>query len=217
METAWDRKSTNYSKHTDLRPTDPHYGELAKYFPTNDASMTLLDLGCGLGYELDNILPKLPKAKITCLDISGVMLNKLVERLSAFSSQIETCQGSYVTAELGHNKYDAVISAFTVHHLPKPTKLMLFKKIRYALKDGGSYIELDGVASIEQELTSQENYRKKVSQLKDAELGNWNFDMCLTLENEIQLLSEAGFSNVHVPWKDTDAESSGRAIFVAEK
>lgn len=217
MEAAWDRMSTDYGKHTDLRPTDPHYQKLADLFPATESNITVLDLGSGLGYALDGILPKITNAKITCMDVSTEMLAKLEERLSSFSTQIVTQQGSYVTTEIGQNQYDFVLSAFTVHHLPKPTKLMLFKKIYDVLKDGGSYLELDGVASVEQERSTQERFQKFVAHREGAEIGNWDFDICLTVANESQLLREAGFSEVSVPWTDTDAEGSGRAVFVAKK
>ncbi len=217
MDVAWDRMSLNYSEHTGLRPDDLHYRELANRFPACETPVKVLDLGSGLGFALDGILPRIPNAKVTCLDLSHEMLKKLMDRLRAYSSQIEILQGSYVKAELGSNQYDFVLSAFTVHHLPKPTKLLLFKKIHSALNSGGSYFELDGVASEEQEKISQEEYVKHIAHRDGAAVGNWNHDMCLTIFNETKLLMDAGFTEVSVPWTDTDQKGSGRAIFVARK
>ena len=135
-----------------------------------------------------------------------------MERLSSYRSQITTRKDSYVTADLGTNQFDYIISAFTLHHLPKPTKLSLFRNIHRALKREGYYFELDGVASIEQERIAQENYAQYVAHREGAELGDWNHDMCLTISNETGLLNASGFYSVDTPWRDVDKDGSGRAI-----
>ena len=217
MESSWDRMAGDYTSHTDLSPSNPHYQELGKLFPESKSQLSVLDLGSGLGYALDSILPKIPNAQVCCMDISSEMLQRLLERLSDYRSQITVRKDSYVTADLGSNQFDFIISAFTVHHLPKPTKLALFRNIYRALKQAGAYFELDGVASLEQERASQEYYVQYVSHREGAELGDWNHDMCLTIPNEVELLRAAGFSSVETPWADIDKDGSGRAIFVAKR
>jgi len=217
MRRAWDRMSSNYTDHTDLHPADLHYQELAKQFPMTTSSLRLLDLGSGLGYALDSILVRIPNAIVTCLDLSDQMLKGLRQRLIKYSSQIETRNESYVTANLGENQYDYIISSFTLHHLPKDTKLAVFKKIQLALDAKGFYVELDGVASLDQEANSQKTFKQYVAQRQGADLGEWNFDLLLSISAEKNLMDRAGFSSVTMPWIQTDETGAGRAIFVAEK
>lgn len=216
MEAAWNRMAVDYSEHTDLAPTDPHYMALAGFVEQSDLELSVLDLGSGQGYALDGILPRLPHARFTCMDISGEMLKELKQRLAFWKSRIELRKESYVDAEIGAECYDYVISAFTLHHLQESAKLTVFKKIYAALKEGGKYIELDGVASAAEEQASQQEFLKHVAHLKGSDKGGWNFDLCRSINNEKIILESAGFS-VSVPWKDVDVKGSGRAIFLAAK
>lgn len=217
MEAAWNRMATDYSEHTELSPSDRHYQELGKLIPASESQLRGLDLGSGLGFALDAILPKIPNARICCLDLSSEMLKGLVGRLERYRTQITPRNESYVKADLGSDQFDFVISAFTVHHLPKQTKLKLFAKIRRALRFGARYFELDGVASAERERSAQASYEQHVAHREGADSGEWNHDICLTIAHEMDLLKAAGFSSVTVPWQDVDDEGSGRAIFIAEK
>ena len=217
MDHAWDRMSTDYSAHTELAPTDPHYRALAEQFPETSSPLKIMDLGSGLGFALDAILPKVPNGIVTCLDISSKMLKGLMQRLSAYQDQIVLRNESYVDADLGVGAYDIIISSFTMHHLLEPSKLHVFKNIHAALKDEGQYLELDGVASPAIELSAKREYEQFVAQKEGGDRGEWNFDLLLTIANEKALMGQAGFSSVHVPWTDTDDEGWGRAIFVAKK
>ena len=217
MEDAWDRMSGDYAERLGLDPRDEHYRMLGEQFPVTLEPVQVLDLGCGLGFELDAVLPRAPKARIVCMDMSRKMLARLRERLAAFATQIDTRHESYVDAEFGCAQFDFVLSALTVHHLPRPTKLALFRKICRALRPGGAYLELDDMASPDRERVGREWYEEFVAHREGGERGEWNHNMTFTIENEKALLEEAGFSSVTVPWTQTYADGCGRAIFVAEK
>ena len=62
-----------------------------------------------------------------------------------------------------------------------------------------------------------EDFKKNIAHREGAECGDWNHDLLLTIENETKLLEEAGFTSVSTPWKETDDEGRGRAVFVALK
>jgi len=217
MEDAWDRMSVDYGDRLKLAPSDAHYQALAGHVPITQQPIRILDLGCGLGYELDMILDRAPFSQVTCMDISEKMLCKLKQRLISLSARIETRHESYVDAELDAGAFDFVVSSLTVHHLPRPTKRVLFQKILSALRPGGSYFELDDVNSPEDERIGQQWYEEYVATRKGGERGEWNHNMSFTISNEQVLLKEVGFSPVTVPWTATDDKGNGRALFVAKK
>ena len=215
MQRAWDRMSVDYTLHTELSPADPHYQALAAQCPVSAMPMRVLDLGSGLGFALDAILPKLPNAQITCMDVSGEMLKGLMARLSTERGRINTWHQSYVDADLGRSKFDLIISSFTMHHLMEAAKRSVYQKICSALADNGRYIELDGVASPEQELSMKLEFEQQLSHQDGSDRGEWNFDLLLTIQNQERLLRQAGFASVEVPWTDVDETGRGRAVFVA--
>jgi len=218
MDAAWDRMSADYGERLRLSPADEHYHQLAGQLPATEQPLRLLDLGTGLGYQLDAIFERMPNLKVTSLDVSSQMLEKLRARLKPYASQIETRCESYVEADFGEALYHYAISSLTVHHLPRPTKLALFRQIRRALKPGGLYLELDDVATTpEQEAVGTRDYEKFIAQREGGVKGEWNHNMNFTVETECAVLEEAGYSRVEVPWRITYQNGYSRALFVCAK
>ena len=217
METAWDRMSADYAQRLKLAPTDAHYLAIAEQIPPADAPMEILDLGCGLGFELDAILGRAPHASIVAVDISQRMLDRLLQRLKPYARQIQCRHGSYVDLPPEPNRYDYVVSSLTMHHLPQPTKRDVFRRIRDCLKPAGRYLQADEVASPEQEKVGQAWYDEWVSHRPGGNRGDWNHNMPLTIEHESTLLRQAGFDPVLVPWTSIDNEGYGKALFVATR
>jgi hypothetical protein len=95
--------------------------------------------------------------------------------------------------------------------------LALFGRIHAALKPGGLYVELDDVASPATEKRSLELYEQHIAGKEGDSIGEWNHNMNLTIPHERELLEQAGFAEVTVPWRNTDDEGFGRAVFVCRK
>jgi tRNA (cmo5U34)-methyltransferase len=217
MDDAWDRMSADYAQRLKLDPSDEHYVALARQIPRTDRALEILDLGSGLGYQLDALMERLGRARFTCLDVSGKMLEGLMARLGRRAQRVTTRKQSYVKADLGDTLWDYVVSSLTVHHLVRPTKLALFGRIHAALKPGGLYVELDDVASPATEKRSLELYEQHIAGKEGDSIGEWNHNMNLTIPHERELLEQAGFAEVTVPWRNTDDEGFGRAVFVCRK
>lgn len=155
----------------------------------------VLDLGCGTGLELDYYFALNPSAKVTCIDLAADMLAVLRKKFS--DKAVTVIQGSYFDVPFEDNYYDAVVSVESLHHFTKEQKVLLYKKVKQALTNGGYFILTDYFAPTnEQEFFSQQELlRLKTEQgITDNEF--YHYDTPLTVEHEIVALKEAGFTHI---------------------
>ena len=202
----WDQKFGSGS--------DQLYQVVAQHIPTTDAEVHALVLGCGTGFELEQFFEKAPNAIVTGIDLAPNMLKQLRAKFSSRMGQISLILGNYLDIPLGEAEYDYAISTLTVHHLPPENKLIVYKKIRTALKENGLYIEGDQSC-----LPKHEDhywYHEFVSKLPGGDRAQWNYDVTLSVETNTQLLLKAGFSEVNLTWEERDENGFGRAVLVAE-
>lgn len=173
------------------------YNSIGAPFPKTDESIEILDLGAGTGIELDFIFAKAPNAKVTAVDISKSMLNKLIEKYQAYTSQIETIEASYLTLDFKECYYDYVISVMSLHHLLPPKKIGLYEKIRKSLGPSGMYIEGDYIVSEteERKLLADFNKWRENNRFED---GDYHIDIPFSETTQGNTLRQAGFSKVEI-------------------
>lgn len=155
----------------------------------------LLDLGCGTGLELDRIFEKLPHAKVTGIDLTEAMLQKLREKHP--DKNMNLICGDYFAVDFGTSEYDCAVSFQTMHHFTHEKKRSLYKKIYNALNEGGLYIECDYMVETQDEEDHwfRENDRiRKEQGIPDGEF--YHYDTPCTIENQMKMLKQAGFSSV---------------------
>lgn len=165
------------------------YIKMAELVPPN--AKTLLDLGCGTGLELDEIFKRVPDIKVTGIDLTAAMLEKLREKQP--DKKMNLICGDYFTVPFGE-EYDCAVSFQTMHHFKKDKKRELYKKIFDALTAGGVYIECDYMVLTQQEedFWFKENDRiRKEQGIAEGEF--YHYDTPCTVNNQIALLKEAGF------------------------
>lgn len=188
MSSFFDTRIDDYVPHMERWVSA--YEIFPKYIPPQ--VKTILDLGCGTGLELDHIIPAFPEADITGIDLSSVMLNELSSKFPS----VHIIQADYCKYPFDSNKYDAVISFESLHHLLSEQKLRLYSKIKSCLKETGVFINCDYFACCDEEetllLTTLAERREKSPVLCDKYV---HFDIPLTLKHEADLLESAGFSS----------------------
>jgi tRNA (cmo5U34)-methyltransferase len=196
-----------YEEHM-LRETSEHYQRFAKLVPPT--TQTLLDLGCGTGLELDYIFKKLPDVSVTGIDLTQAMLDKLKQKHP--KKKLKLICGNYFEANLGKNIFDTVISCATLHHFLREPKTSLYKKVFTALKTHGRYIENDYMVDERRRNEFQaENIKLRREQnIPDGEF--YHFDIPYTVENQVDMLKEAGFSRI-----DVTGRSENGATLIAYK
>lgn len=96
----------------------------------------------------------------------------------------------------GQGRFDVVLSALAIHHLPDERKRTLFAEIFDILEPGGAFFNLDCVASPTAELHS----------LSQAAFGfderNQDpSDQPASLRSQLDWLRDAGFTQVDCHWK----------------
>ena len=157
----------------------------------------VLDLGCGTGLELEYYFRLNSTAMVTGIDLATGMLQKLKEKFP--EKRLDLIQGSYFDVPLGKECFDAVVSVESLHHFTGEEKLPLYKKVREALKPGGTIVLTDyfSLSDEEEIFHRQELLRLKKEQgIRDEEF--YHYDTPLTVEHETEILWKAGFTKVEV-------------------
>ena len=126
---GYDKVASIYLASRDRLKSGKYVQQLLKYLPKQ---ATILDLGCGAGVPVDDILLKAGYL-VTGIDISSQQI--ILAR--------KNCpQGEYIVrdiAELKTREYQvqAVISFYTMFHLPRTQHAKLLQIIASYLPDGG--------------------------------------------------------------------------------
>lgn len=214
MAAFFDLRADGYDAHMEetVASFEAFYRAVAGPIVPTLAPIRVLDIGCGTGLEIAEILERAPNARIVGIDLSGRMLDRLRARYAAQMGQIEIRQASYLTAPLEDRAYDYALAVMTLHHLLPRPKRALYERIRRALAPGGTYIEGDYVVTGEKERMLLGRYEGMAAEAGGAENGSHHIDIPFSLETQRRLLGEAGFGQAEVIWQQGQA-----TIYVARR
>src|SRR5215467_9725972 len=96
----------------------------------------VLELGVGTGNLTQKILTRFPHSTVVGYDLSEQMLAQARAKLAAFEARLQLCHGD-ISQTVFPGPFDAVVSAIAVHHVPPPSKPILFHRVYAALRPGG--------------------------------------------------------------------------------
>ncbi len=102
-----------------------------------ERSRNVLEIGCGTG-EYSRLLAGRAE-RVLAIDLSPQMI-RLANARSKLYPNIDFIEGDVMEYQLPDNQFDCIATLATIHHLPIETTL---RKIRKALKPGGTFICLD--------------------------------------------------------------------------
>lgn len=193
MASFFGARIADYEQH--MSPWLEHYDWMARLVPEN--ACNLLDIGCGTGLELDSIFSRLPELRVTGVDLSGEMLSRLAAKHAGRA--LTLIQADYFECELGTERFDVAISFETLHHFTLARKIGLFRRIFNCLKPGGVYLECDYIAQTQEieDLLFDECARRRARDGISPDV-YVHFDTPLTLDHELLVMREGGFSCVEV-------------------
>jgi tRNA (cmo5U34)-methyltransferase len=221
MASFFDVRVDGYDEHMQglFKDFELYYSTVARQVQETDDEVNILDLGCGTGTELQWIFERAPRARVVGVDVSQNMLERLRSKFERYAHRMHLIHGSYLALPFAQSHYDYVVSVYTMHHFTQDTKCMLYKRIYDALKPGGTYIEGDCVVTALKQQEIWEWYKERYSLEHIREACNpddtlYHFDIPGTIEAQLQLFRESGFSCVDVVWHEEGEEP---AIFTATK
>jgi trans-aconitate methyltransferase len=110
----------------------------------------IIDLGAGDGTLLGALLDAFPAAEGVALDFSPTMRQHAEGRLATFGARAVVGAADLRTpgwTDGVRGSVDVVVSGFAIHHLPDVRKRALYGEILARLEPGGTFLNLEHVAS----------------------------------------------------------------------
>ncbi|MFZ2030303.1 MAG: methyltransferase domain-containing protein [Vitreimonas sp.] len=120
-------------------------GSLARGVKGRDQrGVRLLDVGCGNGHFLRQIMAAFPRMPATGLDLSPAYAAEARERLAPWR-QVEIIQGAIEQAPFEDASFDAISCVYLFHELPPRVRREAAREIVRLLKPGGVLVLGDSI------------------------------------------------------------------------
>jgi tRNA (cmo5U34)-methyltransferase len=167
-------------------------------------SPAVVDLGTGSGALAAEILKVRPKARLIGIDADASMLEAARRRLKG---RIDTIEDNFERARIP--RCDVISASFSLHHVDTGRKKgALYKRGFTSLRDGGIFVSADCFLSSSAKLRQRhrqawlDHLQKKYTRKKAEQfLRTWaKEDVYFSLDRELELLKDAGFST-EVTWR----------------
>ncbi|MBI4369023.1 MAG: class I SAM-dependent methyltransferase [Elusimicrobia bacterium] len=182
----------------------------------------ILEMGTGTGLLTRRILEQFPLAEVFGVDGSERMLNMARQKLEAFDRRFIGVQSTFESCPwdaIPKAKFDAVVSAFSLHHMDHAAYPDFFNSLWKVLKVGGQVTIADYTRSRFDRL--QERYEDIWAETRTRQT-NQAFGLALSknevraqndarhqlegdnpapVEDLLRWLSEAGFEETECYWK----------------
>jgi tRNA (cmo5U34)-methyltransferase len=156
----------------------------------------ILDLGTGDGHLIRLLRERWPGASAVGLDLSPEMLATAQERFASTSGVRLEVHDLMRPLPASLGRFDVVVSALAIHHLPDSRKRALFAEVFALLTEGGVFFDLDCVLSASPELHALSQAAFGLD-----ERGGDPSDQPASLRDQLMWLRKAGFEDVDCFWK----------------
>lgn len=116
-----------------------------RHFIGDKTNGNVLDLGCGDGIVMYELLKIDNSIEATLIDGSEDMLNKAKDRLKDFKNPhfIRASFQEIFNKDITLQRYDFIVSSLAIHHLTMEEKTALFGTIYSYLNVGGYFLNID--------------------------------------------------------------------------
>lgn len=106
-----------------------------------EQSLSILEVGCGTGYNLTQLAEKYPNAQVTGVDLSADMLAIASEKVAKYDGRVQTINGAFGQLDLADN-YDLIVFSYCLT-MVNPGCLELIELAKDHLAVGGSIAVVD--------------------------------------------------------------------------
>jgi ubiquinone/menaquinone biosynthesis C-methylase UbiE len=156
----------------------------------------ILDAGCGTGQTAAYLFNQY-QAKIFCLEINPIMIEKAKNRFEKLQFPIQLFQGSVEEIPFDRNTFDFIICESVLAFVNKPKALSEFYRV---LKTGGRFLA--------NEMTINSKLNKQAEQ---EIIGFYNIDSLLLENDWIRLLEDTGFKQIKINELQSDLKDGNVA------
>lgn len=178
------------------------YDEIEKQFDKHTNKQNILILGCGTGLEIERIKFK---SDVVAIDISPEMLTELHKKTFYNGMSLKTICASILDFEFGNDRFDIVLTCYTLHHFNVEQKREIFRKIYRSLLPGGVFINGDLMSKSTEEESQRLAFAESSYSSANLPFGSLHIDVPLTYQKEQSLIKEAGFYQISLEkeWTNT--------------
>ena len=155
----------------------------------------VLDLGTGDGRLLALLRIDRPKIKGVALDISPTMLRATRERFGE-DVNIQVVRHDLEASLPDLGRFDAVVSAFAIHHVSDRRKKALYSEVHAALSTGGIFCNLEHVAP-----ASPAIHARFLRTVGITEADEDPSNKLVPAETQLRWFREIGYREVDCHWK----------------
>ena len=182
-----------------------------KHFLSQNAGNKILDLGCGDGLFIQELLKSYSPEEVVLVDGSQEMLDAAKAHLKDHSN-IQYVQASFqelLAKDSLAKDFDFIYSSLAIHHLSLEEKIDLYAYILHHLSTGGYFVHYDVILPPTEELEKwylslwkqwikeHPNYSNREKLLGITEQYRGNPDNTPdTLKSQMEALEKVGFQNV---------------------
>jgi tRNA (cmo5U34)-methyltransferase len=155
----------------------------------------VLDLGTGDGRLLDLVLTARPGSTGVGLDFNVAMLARAGERFAG-DDRVTIAAHDLDDPLPGDDTFDLVVSSFAIHHVSDGRKAGLYAECFERLDPGGSFLNLEHVAS-----PSVRLHEEFLAALQIDPADDDPSNLLAPVEAQLGWLRDAGFVDVDCHWK----------------
>jgi cyclopropane fatty-acyl-phospholipid synthase-like methyltransferase len=165
---------------------------LVEFLPP--APRRALDLGCGHGRLVQLLLDARPDLEeIVAVDVSPPMLARAEESFAG-EARVSLRQWDLSESITALGDYDVIVSGFAIHHLADARKRALFGEVAGMLVPGGTFANLEVVASPTPEL--HDAFTRAIGRP-----GGDPEDQLADVQSQLTWMRAAGLEQVDCMWK----------------
>lgn len=179
----------------------------------------VLDLGAGTGLLSGMIAAVRPDLDFTLVDIAPDMLSVAEERMDKLGVNCAIIASDY-SVGIPDGRWNAVVSALSIHHLSDVAKQTLNQRVFDSLRPGALFTNAEQVIGATDDIERSYDvwWVEEIMQAGGDEAlisrarSRMVHDQCATTSSQLEWLGQAGFINVHVPYQNRRF-----AVFQAQK